>query len=504
MMAVSGMRRIVALWFPRLPTDRLRRRWAVSPPPEAGLPLVMAAKIDNAMRLTAVDRRAELLGLRPGMALASARAMVPVVTVKTADAPGDETLLSHLADWCDSFSPLVALDPPHGLLLDITGTSHLFNGETALLDRLKAALGRQGFTVTGAIAGSALAARALARFRDGMVVAEGGDREAMAGLPVEALGLDPHTTHAFRRAGLKRVGQVASRQRAELTARFGAAMVYRLDAALGEAQTPISPRLKQPPYRVQCRYAEPVASQESLLATLKDLAGHLAKSLEERGDGLRVLEAVFFRADGVIRKIRIETGAPAREPALLARLFREKLDALADPLDPGFGFDCVRLEALQVQPYREEADGLAAKVQAEQEVRQLVDRLAARFGSQRVLVFRLEDTHIPENAFRAVPAQYAEKPSLAWTRQRGPGEAPRRPLRMILPEPVTMLPGGRFFWRNAQHSIAKLEGPERIAREWWRDPGPARDYFRLEDREGRRYWLYREEGARWFLHGLFA
>jgi len=498
----------MALWFPRLPTDRLKRRWLheLSSPVHGAGPLVLVAKIDNAMRLVAVDRKAAALGLHAGQPLANARAMVPALKVMAANPPADLKLLEAIADWCDGFSPFVALDPPHGLRLDVTGASHLFGGEDRMLARIRADLKRQGFAVTGAIAGTAMAARALAHYRDGTVVPLGADSETVAPLPIEALELDCVTTHAFRRAGLKTVGQAASRTRAELTARFGAAMVSTLDRALGRAEAPISPRLPLPDYRTERRFAEPVVTEDVLLSTVKLLAARLAKLLEERGEGARCVQAAFFRADGSIRRIAVETGAPTRDPVVIERLFREKMEALADPLDPGFGFDLIRLEAARAEPARVECGGFAASEKEKKEIRFLVDRLAARFGSHRVLSLRPNDTHIPEAAFVAVPAQYAEPSKTEWQRIRQKNEAPRRPLRLLLPEPVSLLRlegTMRLRWRNALHVARKLEGPERIAMEWWRSRAPDRDYFRLEDEEGRRFWLYRE-GAGWFLHGVFA
>lgn len=458
------------------------------------------------MRLVAVDRRAANLGLEVGMVLASARAMVPVLKVVPANEPADAKLLSNFADWCVGFSPFVALDPPHGLFLDVTGSTHLFGGEAAMLQRVRTALNHQGFAVKIAMGGSAMAARALARHCDGLIVPPGGDGEAMAGLPVDALALEAAITHAFRRAGLKTVGKVASRTRAELTSRFGAATVSRLDAALGKTETPISPRMPLPSYRVDHRFAEPVTAEDVLLATLHQLAEGISKMLEVRGEGARALEAVFFRADGDIRRIMVETGGPTRDPSILGRLFRERLDALADPLDPGFGFDLIRLQATRTEPYSSKDAELDSKADEEREIRYLIDRLSARFGSHRVLCFRPNDTHIPERAYSAVPAQYVEKKDIPWQRRQLEKEAPRRPLRLFSPEPAEFLPGDplRFRWRNAQHEVRKLEGPERIAMEWWRAPGLDRDYFRMEDEEGRRYWLYREDGSRWFLHGVFA
>ncbi|MGH6877623.1 MAG: DNA polymerase Y family protein [Rhizomicrobium sp.] len=515
----SSARRILALWFPRLPTDRLQRKSRAASPETA--PLVIAAKTGNALRLCALDRKAAALGLRAGMPLANARAMVLALDVANADEAADQRLFESIADWCLHYTPQVALDPPHGLLLDVTGAAHLFGGEQALLARSRKSLRGQGFAVQGAIAGSATAARALARYRDGALVPPGEEATAVAMLPVEALDLDPAITHAFRHAGLKTIGHVTTRKRSELTARFGAAMMFALDRALGQAEKPISPRAALPDYMAERIFAEPLVAEDAILETLRGLAASLGGLLAERGQGARRLEAWFFRADGKIRRIAIETGAPTRDPAVIVRLFRERLAALVDPLDPGFGFDLIRLCADRAERCEAETAGFEARAKEEEkEIAVLVDRLAARFGSQRILVFQPNDTHIPEAAAVALPAQRAGKSKLSWKEIRGADEAPRRPLRMFakpeLIEATAEVPEGppvRFRWRRALHEVAFAEGPERIAMEWWREQAlpPTRDYFRVEDSNGRRFWLYREglygsetTGARWYLHGLFA
>lgn len=519
----SSARRILALWFPRLPTDRVQRHvrgpQSFRASPDAA-PLVLAAKTGNALRITACDAKASHLGLRIGMPLADARAMLPRLDVVQADEAADRKLLESIADWSLHYTPLAALDLPDGLLLDVTGATHLFGGERALLERACTSLKRQGFAIQGAIAGAAAAARALARYRDRMIVPPGEEARAMAPVPVEALALDPQVTHAFRHAGLKTIGQVATRQRGELTARFGAKMVFALDIALGAAEKPISPRGALPDYMAERLFAEPLTAQEVILETLRGLAQSLGTLLAERGEGARRLEAVFFRADGKVRRLAVETAAPMRDADVIARLFREKLDALADPLDPGFGFDLIRLSADRAERCDATTGAFMADANEEKEIAFLVDRLAARFGSHRVLVFRPNDTHIPEAAAVALPAQSAEKSKLAWKTFRAEGEAPRRPLRLFAkPEPVNAIaevpqaPPARFRWRRVWHEVVFAEGPERIAMEWWRDqePQPTRDYFRVEDSNGRRFWLYRDglygsETAepRWFLHGLFA
>ncbi len=482
-------------------------------PPEAR-PLVVVAKEANALSIAGLDRKASALGLAVGQPLANARAMLPSLKAVPANAPADARLLSRIADWCDRFTPFVALDGPRALLLDVTGATHRFASEQAMLDHIRARLAAQGFAVRGAMAGTALAARALARHRDGSVVASGAETEAIAGLPIDALFLDPVTTHAFRRAGLKRIGQAAGRDRRELTARFGARMVFALETALGRAETPISPRAPLPDYRAERAFAEPVATQEAIRATLVALARALGDALEKHGEGARRLEADFFRADGAVRRIAVETGAPTREARIVERLFREKLDALADPLDPGFGYDLIRLSASRAERAGAETPDFDADAHARREVRFLVDRLSARFGATRVLAFEARDTHIPEAAFAAIPAQHARENEAAWTRIRTQGEAPRRPLRLFArAEPVDALaaaPCGAplaFRWRSAARHTRLAEGPERIAMEWWRhqETMPTRDYLRLEDADGRRLWLYRAGAPpQWFVHGVFA
>ena len=257
-------------------------------------------------------------------------------------------------------------------------------------------------------------------------------------------------------------------------------MVATLDQALG-GWKPISPRLPLPDYWKEQGFAEPIATEEVIRATLKSLAAALSGVLEQRGEGVRRLEAVFFRADGAVRRIAIEMGVPTREPAVIERLFREKLDTLADPLDPGFGFDLIRLSASRVERAQYEVADFDASINEKADISFLVDRLATRFGSQRILAFQPNDTHIPEAAWAAVPAQYVQASKLPWKKLRSTGDAPRRPLRFFTrPEPLTLLAtasGSQHLrWRKVQHAVAQCEGPERIAMEWWRhetSPPPA-------------------------------
>jgi len=445
--------------------------------------------------------------------------MIPDLAVIRDNPAADKKLLEDLADWCERYTPLVALDPPNGLFLDIGGTTHLFGGEAAMLQKIGAVFRSQGFSARLALAGTPHAARALSRYAPDTCVEPGREHEAVALLPTEALGTEAEIIHALKRAGLKTIGQVAARARHELVARFGKHFIAVLDATIGRIQTPITPRLPLPDLMAEQTFAEPVMSEEFIASTLHSLGESLARVLETRGEGARAFEASFFRADGQMRRIAIETGQPLRNPQTITRLFREKLDALIDPLNPGFGFDLIRLSATLSQKL-EVVHSSFDTGKSDPDIVLLVDKLAARFGPNRVLRFQPQDTHIPEAACIAAPAQYAEKSKHGWRTVRTSDEAPRRPLRLFAkPEPVEVWPLAleslprRFRWRRAFHIVKRVEGPERIAMEWWRqqERQPTRDYFRIEDENGRRFWLYRDglPGREtvhpcWYVHGLFA
>jgi protein ImuB len=515
-------RRILSLWLPRLSTDRIKRQSHCNDARVDTSPCIVVAKDHNALVISALNDAATRLGLEPGLPLANARAICPGIAVFDADDAADARTLDDIADWCDRFTPLVALDPPHGLLLDISGCAHLFGGETAMLKSICDALRRQGFVVSAAIAGTPACARTLTRARSGNVVAEGQEAAAVAVLPVFTLGADDAITRGLRRAGLKTVGDVATRGRHEIAARFGADFVALLEQALGVRDAPISPRRPLPDYIAERRFAEPVATDTVIAATLSRLAQTLIVSMTRDGKGARRLEASFFRTDGAVRVIGVETGLPVTHGDIIDRLFRERLDALADPLDPGFGFDLIRLAASCTDDVVAAQRDLDAHVHDNGEVAALIDRIAARIGGSRIVVHLPQDTHIPERAMLAVPAQhhFAAATVAAWP-ARTEAEPPLRPLRLFAqPEPVEVLadfphgPPAAFRWRRAFHRLALIEGPERIAMEWWRlgdRDDLTRDYFRTEDTDGARFWLYREGvhrrevvSFRWFLHGLFA
>ena len=524
-MSASCSQRMLSLWLRRLSTDRIVRSRDKSH--EVSAPLVIYGKRGNAELIVAVDEAAERLGLHTGLALAQARAMHPALEAIAEDSEADANLLEKIADGCLRYTPLVAIDAPDGLTLDIGGCAHLYGGEQALVADLGERIARAGFAYNIAIAGSIGAAWAAAHFGQPASYASGEERSLLAPLPLAALRLPADTVSALARVGLKRIGDIADLPRSPLAARFGTDLLRQLDRALGNEHEPLNPRLPVAPYVAEQRFAEPIAREEDVLAILARLAARLQFALERRGDGARRIEFTLFRTDGEVRRIAAGTSRPLRDPAHIRALFAERLAALADAFDPGFGFDMARLSVLVAEPSPPEQIGIGGgedAAEVDRQVDQLADRLSARLGARRVRRLIAQDSHIPEIAGASVPAQMTGTDAgwPAFRQFRAEAELAPRPLRLLQkPEPieaVAEVPDGpplRFRWRRALHEVIAAEGPERIEGAWWSEHGgAARDYFRVEDKAGLRFWLFRAglyrnivPGASpptWFLHGTFA
>ena len=446
-------------------------------------------------------------GLAPGLALADARAAVPDVAVAPFDPDGDAACLDWLARGATRWSPLVRAGHPHGLLIDITGCAHLFGGEASLVADAVTRLVRLGFTAQPALAATPAAAMAFARF--------GGER--VADLSLAALSELESVQIALRRAGLRRVGDVARLPRAALASRFGTALVAALDQLLEAAPEPLDPLLPAAPVAAQRRFAQPVGNHDAVRAALHKLLLAVQVKLAARGQGGRRFALALYRSDGHVAEVAVETAAPQRDVPILLRLFDERIAALNDPLDPGFGYDLLRLAVPVTAPLAEAQLGLDGGALAETQLTALVDRLAARLGRGRLRRLARADSHIPEQASFDLPLGGGAD---AWPAPE-PGEPPARPIRLFdPPQPIEVLaevpdgPPRRFRWRARVHDVTAHEGPERIAAAWWRrkdGAGLTRDYWRVEDSQGRRYWLFRHglyeretAAPRWYLHGLFA
>ncbi|UEM05156.1 DNA polymerase Y family protein [Skermanella rosea] len=506
-------RRVLSLWLPGLATDRLARR----KPELRDRPLVTILGDHGRMIVAAVNGHAESAGIQPGMTLADARALEPSVHPVDADPAADAQALDGLADWCGRYTPWVGLDAPDGIFLDISGCAHLFGGEPALLRDVVGRLKGFGYQAGAAVADSAGAAWAVARHGGERIVAvpPGRGRQALAGLPVEALRLPAETAAGLRRVGMRRVGDLYGMPRAAITARFGVVVTRRLDLALGVSPEPISPRRPVPPHVARAAFAEPISTPENLADATRRLLDDLCAGLERAGRGARRLELRFFRVDGRVERSTVGTSRPVRAPAHLARLFAEKLDRVA----PGPGIEIMILSAT-AEPLGPEqiempvGDSRPASA-ASGEVADLVDRLGSRLGLSRVRRLLPRESWWPENAVEPAPALSGPSPGSKDAAAPWPADR-ARPLRLLpRPEAIDVIapvpddPPLAFRWRDGMHKVVHAEGPERLEPEWWRQLDELRDYYRVEDADGQRFWVYRAglyqpgRAARWYLHGFF-
>ena len=489
------------------------------------VPVVLIVEAAHGQLIHAATLAAAAGGARPGMRLTDARTLEPSLLVEPADPTGDAAMLKRLARWAGRWSPLVEVDGENGLWLDVSGVAHLFGGEEALARDMERRFAGLGLTARVAIAPTAAAACALSRFHPA-IIAQDELMAALAPLPVAALRLDTRSVQILERLGLKTIGQLAEVPRKSLQRRFREAdnPLHALDRALGRRDEPLTAVTEEPPPRALAKLAEPATHVEAGAQALDHLVPELARQLEKRRLGVRRLHLAGYRVDGSVAGTGVATAIPSRDPAHLHRLLKDKAAAL----DPGFGFDAFALTASWCEPLGAAQDSLVEEADGEGEVAKLVDRLSVRLGAEAVRRPVRQESHVPERAsgwalavssLRGAPATKQSSAtkldcfaSLAMT---------RRPERLLdRPEAIAVVyatPEGlprRFVWRRVVHDIARVEGPERIAPEWWRERSSARlrDYYRVQDDTGRRYWIYRQGlvgdgrgGAPlWYLHGLFG
>lgn len=530
------MRRIVSVWLIDWPVTVRARSAGLTPPDpfadDAG-PLALILRSARGAVIHALNPAARALNLSRGQTQADALAMIPHLACHPADPAADTRALQALAIWAERWSPSVTVDPSdgglEGLFLDLTGATHLFGGEAETIAAIEQRLVRAGVRARCAMAPSPGGAWALARWGRGVRIAT--DRtlsDALAPLPVEALRIDDAALRQARRFGLKTVGSLYPMPRAGLARRFrdgaGVGLVRRLDQALGVTAEGLTPTRAPPRYRGWEAYADPLTDTAGIEARLPDLCDGLARAMEGDGQGARALTLTAFRVDGRTSAVSVRMGRALREVSVWMRLFRETGMAR---IDPGFGVDALMLTADATEPViaLQTALGGEARARHAEGRAALIDRLSARLGEAAVRVATPQGSWMPERAERWIPA-------LAVTpRAISDAGDPRRTRPLLIldpPEPVEAiaeLPDGapaRFTWRRVSRRVARADGPERLSPEWWR-PRPdgrqvrTRDYYRVEDDQGLRYWLFREglygpeyTGApderppSWWMHGMFA
>jgi protein ImuB len=517
------MKRVLSIWLPHLAVER----WARSSDFAPDDPVVLTVEGTHGLLIHAVTKAAAERGARAGARLTDARALDPSLVAVPADPVGDTALMQRLACWTGRWSPLVEVDGGDGLRLDVTGVAHLFGGEEGLALDVQTRFAVAGMSTRVAIASTAAAAWALAHYGNARTTICGKDTGArLADLPVAALRLPAEATQTLQRLGLKTIGTLAGIERRSLARRFREAdnPVDALDRALGRKPEPITAVRAEPPPRGLLKLEEPATHPEAPAQALERLIPDLVQQLQRRHLGARRISLIGYRVDGSTAAASVATAIASREPKHLQRLLADKTAAL----DPGFGFDAFALQADWAERLASAQDSLVEEPSGEREVARLVDRLSVKLGADKVRRPQPFESHLPERASGWTSAVSSLRGANATKQSSGadldcfaPLAMTARPQRLLdRPEAIAVVyatPEGvprRFVWRRAVHDIARVEGPERIAPEWWRQPSTARlrDYYQVEDQAGRRYWIYREgvigDGRgglpEWYIHGLFG
>ncbi|MBO0902413.1 Y-family DNA polymerase [Jiella sonneratiae] len=517
------MRRVVSLFFPSFPTDRLRRlrhaRSAGQAPDgmdagAADLPLVLFGREKNRRVVTAADAAARAGGLRVGMAAARATAAVARLEAEEHDPAADAEALVRLAVWIlERFSPIVAVDGTDGIVLDSTGADHLHGGEAAMLQTLVRRLSTAGIAARAAVADSWGAAHALARHgADPVFVAPPRHGPAILdALPVEALRLPADTVEGLRDLGFLTVGELLAAPRAPLALRFGAGLTRRLDQAAGRRSEPIEPLRPQETLVAERNFGEPIGAAETIARYIGKLVVCLCAELEEGGLGVRRLDLICRRVDDRVEAVRVSTARPVRDVARLTRLLCDRIETIA----PGFGIEKMTLVATLAEPLEPGQKLASLTEEILPDVASLVDVIANRVGEGRLYRLAPVESDVPERSVKRIPP-LAPETGTNWRRDWP------RPVRLLRrPEPIETLallpdhPPASFTWRGVRRRVRAADGPERIFGEWWKrdaELAAVRDYFQVEAEDGERFWIFRagdgedlSTGSQhWFLHGLFA
>jgi protein ImuB len=497
-------KRFAAIWFPYLVAD-----WVARQKPELkDMPFILYAPERGRMVVRSASRSAHEKGISPGMVVADCRAVFPDLTVLEYPEGKAEQLLHALAVWCIRFTPVTAIDHPDGIVLDCTGCTHLWEGETAYLAHIASRLDVFGYHTCAAMADTIAAAWALSRYGGQQtIVAPGEQLSALMDLPPAALRLEQATTERLEKLGLNTIRHFAHMPRPALRKRFGAALLTRLDQAAGYEMEPLQP--VQPPklYQERLPCLEPIRTAKGIEIAIERLLERLCQLLESEGSGLRTASLQCHRVDGDIQEIQIGTNLPTRNTRHLMKLFELRMGQLR----PDLGFELFELHAGTVEPIACDQTAIwsSADTTDTAAVAELLDKIVSRQGQGVVHRYLPAEHYWPERSYQLAESIHAV-PQTGWrTDLSRPVHLLHRPERIEVTVPLPDYPPMLFRYRGTIHHIRKADGPERVEQEWWLQQGLFRDYYCVEDERGRRYWLFRSghyDGSQpqWFIHGFFA
>jgi len=498
------MKRYVAIWFPNLLTDWL----AIRKPELKAQVFVFTLPVHGRVIITAASVAAEQQGIVAGKVLADAKAIVPDVQVFDEQAELAKKLLCRIGKWCIRFTPIVGLDLPNGLFLDVSGCTHLWGGEKGYLQSLLKRLREAGYHCRAAIADTMGTAWAIARY--GTVtplIAPNQQYNALLALPPMALRLEEATVQRLHKLGLDKIGKFIQMPRSVLRRRFGEALLLKLGQALGAEEEAITPLVLVPAYEERLPCLEPIRTKTAIEIAITKLLELLCLRLSTEGLGLRHAVLKGYRLDGKLTQVQIGTNQPSHLVPHLFKLFELKVASIA----PGLGIELLVLTATKVEPVLIHQEKLwnGKPGLEDQSLAQLLDRLAGKIGPQAIRRYLPQAQYWPERSLRPAVSLNEQSEAIWQSANPRPIELLNKPEPIQVTAPIPDYPPLNFRYQDELHLIKKADGPERIEREWWLERGEHRDYYVLEDEKGNRYWVFRsghyqERNSRWFIHGFFA
>jgi protein ImuB len=498
----------MCVWFPMWPIQRLRNER----PELKRSELVLFSRQGQRPIVTESTPKADRAGVRAGLPLAEARALLPRAVFLPTDEAADLHALRQLAIDSQCFSPLVGLEEspqPASLVSDVGGCTHLWGGESAFLQDVRGYWLERGYHVQLALACSLGAAWALAHAASFSVVPDGDEERVLSGLPVAALRLSSTVLERLHALGIMTIGDVLRLPRETLASRFGVVLPKRLDQLLGlRPESFLCERLKEP-LSISREWEAPVDDRLGLLWLCRQMLRELLSMADRHGMGIQELEGEFQTEAGPVT-MAVRLVEPTRDEKHLAQLLELQLERQAW----SGGITAVRWTAPRLGRL-EEVQGSWLDDDPEPDrsrtFNTLVDRLSSRLAAEAVLRVELLPDSQPEFMVRLVPWTKVEPPPKTEPYTIPPEQSRGRPLRLLgLPQSINVIPMGpdgppiHVMWRGENHPVVRSWGPERIATGWWRGQDVQRDYYRVEWEGGTQVWVYRDQrNNRWFLHGFF-
>ena len=498
-------KRFISIWFRHLRTD-----WFTRQRPELkSVPFVLSAAVRGKRVVMAVNNHAEMQGIYTGMSVADAKAVLAGLQVLDDKPELSVKLLTRIAEWCIRFTPVAAVDEPDGLLLDVTGCAHLWGDEKQYLTDIYKRFRSFGYDIRIAVADTIGAAWAVARYGKGSVIIESGAQTiALLSLPPAALRIDPFIVERLNKLGLHNIRSFIQMPRPSLRRRFGLQLLQRIDQAAGHEEEWIIPLQPIEPFHERLPCMDPILTAKGIEIALQRLLEALCNRLKQEEKGLRTAVFKAYRLDGKIEKVETGTNRPSSNQLHLFKLFENKIGTI----EPALGIELFTLDAPRVEDLSITQEKLWETTDAlnDNELSELLDRIEGKVGTDHVHRYVPAEHYWPERSFK-LASSLNEKLYTPWKVDKPrPLQVLPKPQPIEVTAPIPDYPPMMFRYKGKLHKIIKADGPERIEQEWWLQEGQHRDYYSVEDEEGKRYWLFRSghydasRSYQWFIHGFFA